>query len=251
MRDIVLKIANLSVRSAIEKKIILKNVSLEIERKTIHLLIGPNGSGKSTLARTLMGLGGVKVVSGQIYFLGEEITRIPIEERAKLGMTLAFQEPAYFEGVRVRDFLRVSSPKISEKELKKSLRLVGLKGDFLDRELSNNLSGGERKRIELASLILLKPKLLILDEVDSGLDIIIYRELYDILKNIKEETEASVLLITHREETGFIANKASLLNKGRITLTGCFPEVMRRYCQSVGRRELCHKSYGKRFIRTS
>ena len=107
--------------------------------------------------------------------------------------------------------------------------------------MSTSLSGGERKRIELASVILMKPQLLILDEPDSGLDIIIYKELYDILENIKEETNASILLITHREETGAIAQRASFLNNGRLILTGSFRDVMRKYCQTVGRKKLCRK----------
>jgi len=238
----ILSIKNLSVKAKDSNRKILYNVSFKIERNSTHLLIGPNGSGKSTLAQTIMGLPRFRVTEGKIIFQGKDITHFPASKRAKMGLTLAFQEPAYFEGIKIRDFLKAGNKNPSEKDLKKSLRLVGLEPDeVLSRYIDKTLSGGERKRIELASVILMKPKVLILDEPDSGLDIIIYKELYDILENVKEETGASILLISHREETGLISQKASFLNKGKIVLTGNFRDVMRKYCQSIGRKKLCRK----------
>ena len=240
----ILEIKNLTVESekAGVRKIILDKVSLSVEKNETHILIGPNGSGKSSLAYAIMGLHALKVVSGKIIFQGKEITSLPANKRAKMGIALAFQDPAYFEGVKVKDFLKVGNKNLSEAALGEALTLVGLSPDkFLNREMDMTLSGGERKRIELASIIAMRPKLLVLDEPDAGLDVIIYREFYNILDNIKEKTGASILLITHREETGLSAGKATFLCGGQVIFSGGFRETMRRYCQAVERKKLCRK----------
>ncbi len=239
-----LKIKNLSVKTRGNKEKILENVSLEIDEKSIHVLIGANGSGKSTLAYALMGLSRFKISSGKIIFFGKDITKLSTDKRAKMGMTLAFQEPALFEGVKVRDFLRAGNKKLDQKEIEKIMSLTGLEPEkFINRYVDGALSGGERKRIELASVIALKPKLIILDEPDAGLDIIIYRELYDILENIKRETGASILLISHREELGLIADQATFLRQGKSVYSGQFRPVMRKYCQSLKRKKICPKIF--------
>lgn len=238
-----LEIKNLAVASKENGKKILENVSLEIGEKSIHILIGANGSGKSTLAYALMGLPRIKTTSGKIIFLGKDIAKLSADRRAKLGMTLAFQEPALFEGIKAREFLKAGNKKLSRKEIEKILFLVGLEPEeFINRDIGGTLSGGERKRIELASVIALNPKLIILDEPDAGLDIIIYRELYNILENVKKETGASVLLISHREELGMIADQATFLHYGRTICTGPFRPVMRRYCQLLKRKEICQRT---------
>ena len=236
----ILKVKNLSVKSKEGKKLILDNVSFDIEEKSIYVLIGPNGSGKSTLAYALMGIPRFQVVSGQIIFKGKDITALPTDKRARRGLTIAFQDPAYFEGITVENFLKASKKNISPAEIRKMLSLVGLEpGKFVNRIMDHRLSGGERKRIELASAMIMRPKLMILDEPDSGLDVIIYREFYNILENIQEETNTSILLITHREELGLISNQASFLNHGKIAYSGKFRQVMQKYCQTVGRKKLC------------
>ncbi|MCD6471221.1 ATP-binding cassette domain-containing protein [bacterium] len=238
----ILEVKNLSVEARADKKTILKNISFEIEEKSIFVLIGPNGSGKSTLAYTLIGIPRFKITSGKIFFLGKEISKLPIYKRARMGLALGFQEPAYFKGISVENFLKACSKNSQQKEIEKALDLVGLEPKkFLKRKMDQQLSSGERKRIELASVIVMKPKLMILDEPDSGLDIIIYKELYDILDNIRQATNASILLITHREEIGFLADQAGFLNKGELVYKGKFDDVMIRYCQSVGRRKRCRK----------
>ena len=235
-----LKVNNLSVRVQKNERTILKKISLEIKNNSVYVLIGPNGSGKSSLAYTLMGLPTMQVTSGQILFRGKDITLWSTERRARAGITLAFQDPAYFEGIKVRDFLLISNRgKTNQNDLIRSLKLVGLEPAFLEREMDRTLSGGERKRIELASVILMKPKLIILDEPDSGLDIIIYRELINILQGIKENIGTSILLITHREELGLIADEAAFLFQGEILAQGEFRKVMRKYCQKVGRKKIC------------
>ena len=237
-----LEVKNLSVESKEDKKKILENISFDIAEKSIHILIGPNGSGKSTLAYTLMGSPRFKVVSGKIILKNKNITKLSTDKRARLGLTLAFQEPAYFEGITVEKFLRAGNKDITQNEIEKILALVGLEPKkFLNREINQDLSGGERKRIELASVVAMKPKLMILDEPDSGLDIIIYREFYNILENIKRETNASILLITHREELGGVTDQATFLNQGKVICDGNFRKVMRKYCQFSGRKKICQK----------
>lgn len=117
--------------------------------------------------------------------------------------------------------------------------LVGLDETFLNRKLDEKLSGGERKRIELASVIMMKPKLMILDEPDASLDIIVYNELYDLMLRIREEIGCSILLITHREEAGLIADKATFIHEGRSVKSGRFRAVMSEYCKAMGARERC------------
>ena len=238
----ILEVKNLSVESRESKKKILEDISFEVEENSIYALIGPNGAGKSTLAYALMGASRFKTIAGKIIFKNKDITKTSIEKRAKMGIALAFQEPAYFENIKVKDFLKVGNKDISEREIEKILSLVGLDPKiFLNRKVNRQLSGGERKRIEFASVIAMKPKLMILDEPDSGLDIIIYREFYNILENIKKETKSSIILITHREEIGAICDKAGLLYKGKIIDEGDFRKVMRKYCQIVNRKKICKK----------
>ena len=126
-----------------------------------------------------------------------------------------------------------------EKQAKEALELVGLGKEFLARKIDQNLSGGERKRIELASVIIQEPKLMMLDEPDASLDIIVYNELYDLLLKIKNKLKCSILLITHREEAGLIADRATLIEEGEIIETGRFRKVMRKYCSRLGQQERC------------
>lgn len=236
----ILKIENLSALTLNQAKPILSHISLTLKKASTTVIMGPNGSGKSTLAHTIMGLPRFKVSQGKIIFNNQDITYLPTFKRAKLGLTLAFQEPAYFEGITTQGFIQAGSPGITISEIEKYLKLVGLEPKkFLQRKLDQTLSGGERKRIELASVMAMKAKLIILDEPDSGLDIILYRELYSILENIKKATKASILMITHREEPGFLADQAILLHQGTIMAQGDFRSVMRRYCQLVGRKKTC------------
>ena len=238
----ILEVKNLSVESKETKKKILENISFEVEENSIYALIGPNGAGKSTLAYALMGIPRFKIRTGKIIFKNKDITNTSIEKRVKMGLALTFQEPAYFENIKVKDFLKLGNKNISENEIKKILSLVGLEPkDFLNRKINRQLSSGERKRIEFASVMAMKPKLMILDEPDSGLDIIIYKEFYNILENLKELTKSSIILITHREEIGAICDKAGLLYKGKIIEEGSFRKVMKKYCQIVNRKKVCKK----------
>ncbi|HOA69969.1 MAG TPA: ABC transporter ATP-binding protein [Methanosarcina thermophila] len=204
-------------------KKILHGVNLEVGDREIHSIIGANGAGKSTLAYTLMGLQGYEYEEGSLIFDGEDITPLSITERARKGITLAWQEPARFEGLKVRDYLAIGAKGnggITEEELKEALRKVDLNPEkYLDREVGEALSGGERKRIELASIITMKPKLAILDEPDSGIDVVSLKEIVALIQTLKENG-SSVLVITHWEEIAAASDKASLMCEGTILRSG-------------------------------
>jgi len=235
-----LKVQNLTVSSKESGKKLLDKVGFSVGKKEIHTILGKNGSGKSTLAYALLGLDRYEYNSGKIKFQNKNIEKLPSYARAKKGLTLAFQEPARFEGLTVRDFLQAGKKKATSREMKATLKLVGLEGgEFLDRMLDEKLSGGERKRIELASIIIMRPKLMILDEPDASLDIIVYNELYDLLLNIREKIKCSIVLITHREEAGLIADRATLIEGGKVVKSGPFRHVMRLYCSREGKRDSC------------
>ncbi len=229
---------------------LLKDINIKIGKNEIHSILGKNGSGKSTLAYALMGLDSrIEIKKGKIFFLGMDITFQKTFQRARLGLAMAFQEPARFEGLSVEEFLFLSLKlrgennfgKKQKEEIEQILKWVGLKKEFSERKLDEKLSGGERKRIELASVILMRPKVMILDEPDASLDIIVYNELYDLLLKIKKQIGCSVILITHREEAGLIADKASLMENGTIIESGPFRKIMRIYCQREGRKERCYE----------
>jgi Fe-S cluster assembly ATP-binding protein len=233
-----LKVEKLVVEGNDGKKI-LEEIDFKVGEKEIHCLLGKNGSGKTSLAQALMGINSELIKSGKIIFLGEDITEKPIFSRAKSGLTLAFQEPVRLEGLSVVDFLELGKFKKTDQKFKKILELLGLDNKILTRNIDGQLSGGERKRIELASVALMNPKLMILDEPDSSLDIVIYNELYDLLLKLKNEIKCSILLITHREEAGLISDKATLMEKGKIICSGKFRKVMLEYCRRSKVKQRC------------
>jgi len=187
-----LKINNLSVETKGRK--ILKGVSLEIKKGEIHALLGPNASGKTTLAHTIMGFPGYKVVSGGIFFQGKNITKWPIEKRAKAGIALAFQHPPVVKGVTLSGLLEKTSQRsVEPKEFIANPRL-------LSREINIGFSGGERKISEIMQIVGLNPKLVIFDEIDAGLDLKNLGKLVKVIKDKLLKNGVSVLLITHRGE---------------------------------------------------
>jgi len=199
---------------------------MELREGEIHALIGGNGSGKTTLACLIMGCAGYAPSGGEIRFAGRVINSLPIHERARLGITMAWQEPARFEGLQVRTYLSLQRP---EADSAPYLEQVGLEPtSYLDRPLDKTLSGGERKRIELASVLALHPRLAILDEPASGIDLRSLSEIAGVIRSLKAEG-ASVLLITHREEMVEIADRASYLCAGRIVFSGSPDAVAARF----------------------
>ena len=195
----------------------LSGLDLTVHEQEIHALLGANGAGKTTFANLVMGCGGYVPSAGEIRFQGQLINNLSIHERARLGITMAWQEPARFEGLSVADYLSLGRAANAPADC---LRRVGLEpGLYLGRALDKTLSGGERKRIELASMLALRPKLAILDEPDSGIDMLSLQEVVDVIKELQREG-AAMLLITHRQEIARIANRASLLCGGRLVMTG-------------------------------
>jgi Fe-S cluster assembly ATP-binding protein len=219
-----LEIRNLCFQVGLRK--ILNGLSLEIDENEIHVLLGTNGCGKSTLAYLILGCEGYVSSSGEILFTGRSINSLKIHERARLGITLAWQEPARFEGISVASYLNLG---VKSGEPGDYLKSVGLRPEeYLNRMVDKTLSGGQRKRIELASVLALKPRLAILDEPDSGIDLLSVQEIVDVIQSFKD-FQSSVLLITHREEIACMADTASQLCGGRIVFSGTPAEVAAHY----------------------
>ncbi len=208
----VLRVENLHV--SVEGKPILRGVNLEIKQGEIHALMGPNGSGKSTLAYTLIGHPNYEVTEGKIELDGEDITRLDACERARRGLFLAFQYPVTIPGVKVADFLRhavsnVRNPKRKDgeplvpmrefrKELRECMNQLGLDPQFARRYLNDGFSGGEKKRLEILQLAMLRPKFAVLDETDSGLDSDAVRVVSEAI-NRMAGPNMGILIITHHE----------------------------------------------------
>jgi len=221
-----LEINNLTYTAGDKK--ILDEFSMSIESSEVHALLGTNGTGKSTLAYVIMGCEGYRPASGEILFNGKTIDELKIHERAQRGITMAWQEPVRFEGINVRNYLALKS---KETDPSVYLEMVGLHPElYLHRMVDKSLSGGERKRIELASILALHPKFAILDEPDSGIDMLSTQDIINVI-NVFKKNGSSVLLITHREEISLIADKASQMCKGKIVCSGN-PEKVAEYYKS-------------------
>jgi Fe-S cluster assembly ATP-binding protein len=209
-----------NLRLALNGKPIINDLSLHVSKDEIHGILGENGTGKTTIANLIMGANNYKPTGGRILFEGQDIADLSVSQRAKKGITLAWQEPARVEGLTVRDYLALSGNHRKIDQIERYLWMVGMEpGEYLDRDIDATLSGGERKRIELASVLAMCPKLAILDEPDSGIDIV---SLPLILNGIVEMNKqgSSVLLITHSESVAQIAHRVSILCAGTIIRTG-------------------------------
>ena len=210
-----LQIHNLTFAAGNQK--ILDRLDLTIHPREIHALLGANGSGKTTLAYLLMGCEGYIPMTGSVLFNGTDLLRLKMHERAKLGLTLAWQEPARFEGLTIREYLSLGHPELTPESL---LLQVGLDPErYLNRRVDKALSGGERHRIELASVLCMKPRLAILDEPAAGIDMLSISHIITVIRTLQENGGA-VLLITHQEEVAAIADSASQLCNGRIIFSG-------------------------------
>jgi Fe-S cluster assembly ATP-binding protein len=203
-----LEIRNLHVRA--EDKEILKGVDLVVSSGEVHALMGPNGSGKSTLANAIMGHPSLEVTEGQILFDGQDITEADTDERARMGLFMAFQYPVAIPGVTVTKYLRMvmnahrearGEGDISLKEFRKTveaaMELVNVPREFSSRYLNEGFSGGEKKRMEILQLALLNPRLAVLDETDSGLDIDALNTVANGVNTVARDSEMGVLIITH------------------------------------------------------
>jgi Fe-S cluster assembly ATP-binding protein len=206
---------------------ILRGISMQVKPGEICGVLGRNGAGKSSLAYAIMGLPQYAPKAGRVWFNGQDITDWSVTERARAGITLAWQHPARYEGIPVRDYLRLSNPEAGENALSEALKLVQMESHYLDRLVDKGLSGGERKRIELSSIYLMKPKLAILDEPDSGVDLLALGEVMGLFK-ILATGGSSVLIITHREDVAAACDRSYLMCAGKMILEGS-AEAVKRY----------------------
>ena len=187
-----------SVEDGGARKEILHDLSLSIDKGRFVVITGPNGSGKSTLARLIMGI--EKPTSGKILFEGQDITSLGITERAKLGVSFAFQQPVRFKGIRVIDLLRLASGKqLGIAEACDYLSEVGLCArDYIEREINSSLSGGELKRIEIATLLARQTKLSVFDEPEAGIDLWSFQNLIRIFENMRRNIkDSSTVILPH------------------------------------------------------
>jgi Fe-S cluster assembly ATP-binding protein len=204
MKKNILKINNLRAEVNTGKEI-LKGLNIEINSGEIHVIMGPNGAGKSTLGNVLMGHPNYNVIDGQIEFDGEIINDIPVDERAKKGLFLSFQYPEEIPGVTVENFVRTSKNSVTginssifkfKKELNKNMEELNMNAEYANRYLNVGFSGGEKKKNEILQMSILSPKLAVLDETDSGLDVDAIKVIYERVGNLVNDNNA-VLVITH------------------------------------------------------
>jgi len=206
-------------------KPILNNLSVDFWEGHVHALIGPNGAGKSTLANTIMGLPGYTHHSGDILLDGESLRGVPVDERARRGITLAWQEPARFEGLRMDRFIAAGAKVKSRENVEDMLTRVGLDPQrYIGRKVDKTLSGGERKRVELASILAMEPRLVLMDEPDSGIDVEALQRIFDALADFKA-MGTTVIMITHSMAVLEHAEHAFLLCNGRILDKGSVGKI--------------------------
>ena len=208
-----------------EKKEILKNVSLTIDEHFVAIT-GPNGGGKSTLAKMIAGI--IQPTSGQILLDGEDITNLSITERAKKGISFAFQQPVHFKGLTVKDLISLAAGKtMSVTEICDILLEVGLCArDYIERELNGSLSGGELKRIEIAMILARGTQLSIFDEPEAGIDLWSFNSLIRVFEKMRDEINGTILIISHQERILNIADKIIVIANGEVEKIGSKDEIL-------------------------
>ena len=223
-----------------DNKKILDNVSLTIDTDKFVVITGPNGSGKSTLAKIIMGI--QKPDSGKVVLEGKDITDLSIDERAKLGIGFAFQQPIRFKGITVFDLLKLSAGKeMTKTEACDILSKVGLCAkEYVDREINSSLSGGEIKRIEIATVAVRGSKLTIFDEPEAGIDLWSFQSLIKVFEEMRKIVKGTTLIISHQERILNIADEVILIKEGKIEKTESKEELLRQ----VADKPLCCKLGG-------
>ena len=206
-------------------KEILRDINLELDERFVAIT-GPNGGGKSTLAKIIAGI--IKPTSGRIWLGGEDITELSITERARRGVSYAFQQPVRFKGLQVKDLLSLAAGKdTSVAAACEMLSEVGLCArDYVDRELNDSLSGGEMKRIEIAMVLARGTKLSIFDEPEAGIDLWSFQNLIRVFEKMYEQTKGSILIISHQERILNIADKIIMIADGEISKVGTRDEIL-------------------------
>lgn len=209
-----------------DDKNIINHLDLKIEDGKFVVITGPNGGGKSTLAKLIMGI--YEASEGTMIFSGEDISDLNITERAKKGISFAFQQPVHFKGIKVVDLLRIAAGKsISVAEACEYLSKVGLCArDYIDREVNASLSGGELKRIEIATVLARGTKFAIFDEPEAGIDLWSFQNLIKVFENIRESIKGTVLIISHQERILNIADEIIVIENGRVKKHGPREEIL-------------------------
>lgn len=205
---------------------IIKDISLSIEDGKLVVLTGPNGGGKTTLAKIIMGL--VTPTSGRILWNGEDVTGLNITERAKKGISYGFQQPPRFKGIKVRDLLSIASGKriLPKTEACNYLTQVGLcANDYLDRDVDTSLSGGEVKRIEIATILARGSGLMILDEPEAGIDLWSFSKLTETFSQIHDKRESTMIIISHQERIISLADEIVVISGGCIAKRGSTEDI--------------------------
>ena len=229
-----------------DNKGILKDISLNIEDHFVAIT-GPNGGGKSTLAKIIAGI--IKPTSGQILLDGEDITDFDITERARHGISYAFQQPVHFKGLTVKDLITIAAGKeMSVSEICEILSEVGLCArEYIDREINGSLSGGELKRIEIAMITARGTKLSIFDEPEAGIDLWSFSQLTKTFRALHAEGSATLLIISHQERIIDLADDLVLVSKGHIEAHGPKEDILPKLLDGMTVERSC---YGKKEVET-
>ena len=222
------------------EKQILKNVNLSLDDRFVAFT-GPNGGGKSTLAKVIAGI--IKPTEGRIFFDGEDITDLSITERAQRGISYAFQQPVRFKGITVRDLINIAAGKnLKITDACTYLSEVGMCArDYIDREVNASLSGGELKRIEIATILARGTKLSVFDEPEAGIDLWSFGSLIKVFEKMYEKTQGSILIISHQEKILNIADKIVVIADGQIQNVGKKEDVLPKLLAAESCRVLTDK----------
>lgn len=209
-----------------QNKEIIRDISLKIEDQKFIAITGPNGGGKSTLAKLIVGI--YEPTAGQILFNGQDITHMSITDRAKMGISFAFQTPVRFKGIKVKDLIRLAAGKdLSVAAACAYLSEVGLCArDYIEREVDASLSGGELKRIEIAQLIARDTELSVLDEPEAGIDLWSFSNLIKVFEKMRETRKRSIIIISHQERILDIADEILVLRDGQVADFGRKDEIL-------------------------
>ena len=205
---------------------ILRGIDLTIDNNKFVVITGPNGGGKTTMAKVIMGL--AEPTSGQILYNGQDITHLSITERARLGISYGFQQPPRFKGITVHDLLLLAAgkEKLTKDQCCQYLTRVGLcANDYLEREVDVSLSGGEVKRIEIATILARQPQLMILDEPEAGIDLWSFARLTETFEEIHTRQDCTMVIISHQERIISLADEILVIDKGVIARRGTRDEV--------------------------
>ena len=227
--------------SAPDGERILKGVSLTVPDDTLMVITGPNGGGKTTLAKVIAGL--ERPESGRILLDGEDITDLNVTERAKRGVSYAFQQPVRFKGLVVRQLLELAAgEKLSEAKLCDVLSQVGLCArEYIDREVNATLSGGEIKRIEIATVLLRHSRLSIFDEPEAGIDLWSFNNLITVFQSLRSTLHGSMVIISHQERILQIADEIAVISDGELTHQGKAQEILPELMRGAGVAACCRQ----------